>query len=482
MRSIRWLLAVGCVLGFVEIAHARGDCTNDSITSSESGSQGDCEFRTETQCEWGAQCKIHSTCGSYTYSKYSFYSWYSYSRYGKCSYHYNCYRDCDRPEPEPDSDKAACILHEEFETCFPNGLIVGCADGQTLKLTSADAVQKFLPQGDTPRVLCKDYVDPGSSDYRHKRCSETCDYESYYRECRWDDNDDWDDRDYTEKSGCYRHSTYNRYCSYCRYRQYNTYCPEPGHFAGVVVALTLNATFDLCIEDFSACETKLVDLVVIDEESPCFGMTVGAVLDEANRALGGCDTAIDAKDLYHCVKKINQNYEGGEVDLGFLGIDAEPPEPVLSVPLLVNAGDDGFVDYLGRTWLSDFGFNTGETFTTDDPIGGSPDGEPYHSERWDRETGEELMYSFNLAPGDYIVRLHFTEFYSEVTQVGQRVFDVEIEGVKVLTNYDIFAVAGFENAVVEEFNITLVDGTMNIEFLHVIENPKISGIEIYAAP
>ncbi len=438
-----------------------------------------CEMRTETQCEWGEKCQIHSTCKRYTYSKYNCYSRYSYSRYAKCYYHYNCYRGCDEPEPETDSDKAACILHDNFEDCFPEGLIVGCADGNTLTLSTAAEVTKFLPQGGAPAVLVMDYVDPGSSDYGHKRCNDTCEHQRYYGNCRWNDNEDWVVHDYREKTGCHYHRSYNRRCRYCKYRQYNTYRPEPGHFAGEVVTLTLNVTFDLCIEDFSDCPMNLVDLKVIDVESPCFGMTVGEVLDAANKALGGCDTALDAKELYHCVKKINANFEGGDIDMGFLGFD---PLPYLELPILVNAGDDGFVDYLGRTWLSDTNFNTGETFTTDNPIAGSPDGEPYHSERWDGETGPELMYSFRLPAGDYIVRLHFAEFYTETTQVGDRVFDVAIEGQIVLDDFDMIADSGFETAIIKEFVVPVTDGTLNIEFLHGVENPKISGIEVYEAP
>jgi hypothetical protein len=277
-----------------------------------------CDFRTETQCEWGKKCRIHTTCKTYTFSKYNCYNKYSYSYYTKCSYHYNCYRNCDPPEePEIDSDKAACILHENFEECFPDGLIVGCAEGKTLKLTSAYQVKKFLPQTGKPRVLCKDYVDPGKSySYYSGYCGKT----SGQHECVDYSVEDWDDREYTEeKTGCYRHSSYRYWCYYCKKKSYNTTCPNPGHFAGVVVALTLNVTFDLCIEDFSECPTNLVDLVVVDEQSACYGMTVGEILDEANKALGGCDTALDAKELYSCVKKINENFEGGDVDMGFLG-------------------------------------------------------------------------------------------------------------------------------------------------------------------
>ena len=40
------------------------------------------------------------------------------------------------------------------------------------------------------------------------------------------------------------------------------------------------------------------------------------------------------------------------------------------------------------------------------------------------------------------VRLYFANRYSGTTQVGERVFDVNLEGSTVLDNYDIVADAG----------------------------------------
>ncbi len=148
----------------------------------------------------------------------------------------------------------------------------------------------------------------------------------------------------------------------------------------------------------------------------------------------------------------------------------------------VNAGGGSFVDSSGNTWLADVNYNTGNTFSTSNAISGSADGQPYQSERWDSETGQELMYSFPLTPGEYTVRLHFAEIYSGTQQVGQRVFDVLIEGQTVLDNFDMVADSGYLTAIVKEFNVTLVDGTLNIQLLHVVENPKISGIEIIEGP
>jgi hypothetical protein len=54
----------------------------------------------------------------------------------------------------------AVYLAENFTNAFPWGIMIGCRDGRTLTLTSADAVQNFLPAGGKPAVLNDFYTDP----------------------------------------------------------------------------------------------------------------------------------------------------------------------------------------------------------------------------------------------------------------------------------------------------------------------------------
>ncbi|QRN55656.1 discoidin domain-containing protein [Dyella caseinilytica] len=84
-----------------------------------------------------------------------------------------------------------------------------------------------------------------------------------------------------------------------------------------------------------------------------------------------------------------------------------------------------------------------------------------------------------LTPGtNYVVRLHFDEFYW--TQAGQRVFDVSINGTQVLTNFDIFAAAGGQDiAVVEQFSATAnAQGQIVLQFVSVKDNAAVNGIEV----
>ena len=98
----------------------------------------------------------------------------------------------------------------------------------------------------------------------------------------------------------------------------------------------------------------------------------------------------------------------------------------------------------------------------------------YQAERYGNFT-----YTFTgLTSGvNYKVRLHFAETYWNA--VGQRRFNVSINGTQVLTNFDIIAVAGASNkAVIQELNATANSGQIAVQYTTVTDNARASGIEI----
>lgn len=102
----------------------------------------------------------------------------------------------------------------------------------------------------------------------------------------------------------------------------------------------------------------------------------------------------------------------------------------------------------------------------------------FSSERWDPSDATEAQWTFPVTSGKHIaVKLYFANRYSGTSGVGQRVFDVTLDGTLVLNHYDIVADAGDQTGTMKEFDITS-DGTVNIDFGHVTENPLVNGIEI----
>jgi len=65
----------------------------------------------------------------------------------------------------------------------------------------------------------------------------------------------------------------------------------------------------------------LADLIVVDNTSACFGMTVEDILVQANLAISDQPSIPSLSNLNECVSDINENYIDGTTDNGFL---AEP--------------------------------------------------------------------------------------------------------------------------------------------------------------
>ncbi len=75
------------------------------------------------------------------------------------------------------------------------------------------------------------------------------------------------------------------------------------------------------------------------------------------------------------------------------------------------------------------------------------------------------------------VRLHFAEVY--FTAVGQRVFDVTVNGALAVNDLDLCAVAGARQALVREIAATTnASGALSLGFVSVVNNAKVSAIEV----
>jgi len=126
---------------------------------------------------------------------------------------------------------------------------------RTLKLTSAQAVCDFLPSGTSPKVLPVGQVlNPGTS-YKNV-------------------------------------------------------------FAGQLVTAVINVQFDLYDPNFGSSNTHLGDLIIAN--GTFMNWTVNQLIDEANKKIGGCASPYSASALSGALDAINNNYDDGNVDKGFL--------------------------------------------------------------------------------------------------------------------------------------------------------------------
>ncbi|MEV1144219.1 malectin domain-containing carbohydrate-binding protein [Micromonospora sp. NPDC049799] len=131
--------------------------------------------------------------------------------------------------------------------------------------------------------------------------------------------------------------------------------------------------------------------------------------------------------------------------------------------------------------------STVATYTTNATLDPTvPSGTPvtlFNSERWDYATAPDMQWDFPVPTGTKVdVRLYLANRYAGTGTVGKRKFDVSIDGVVKLDDFDPVAGAGGTNrGTMRSFPITS-DGNVDIDFGHVLENPLVQGIEIVHTP
>jgi ELWxxDGT repeat protein len=149
----------------------------------------------------------------------------------------------------------------------------------------------------------------------------------------------------------------------------------------------------------------------------------------------------------------------------------------------VNAGGNAFSTIDARNFAADAYFAGGSVSTaTTLASGGSGDDYLYQTGRH----GSSFSYNFPTGNGSYDVVLHFAETYFGNTApggIGSRRFHVNLEGVRKLTDYDVFAKAGGAlKATQETFRVNVADGTLTVSFLKgAADNPAIKAIEVLPA-
>jgi hypothetical protein len=154
---------------------------------------------------------------------------------------------------------ATLYLSSNYTNDFALGVTIGSATGMNARFTTPQAVMNFLPQTGSPGPLVSRSVNP---------------------------------------------------------------LDLANPFAGAALALSLNVGFDAADGTFSASDLALSALVIADPSSPLYGLTVGDVLRMANNHLAGRAGPEDLNlwDVYDAAERINNNFEGGRIDGGFLGL------------------------------------------------------------------------------------------------------------------------------------------------------------------
>ena len=131
-------------------------------------------------------------------------------------------------------------------------------------------------------------------------------------------------------------------------------------------------------------------------------------------------------------------------------------------------------------FISDIDFNGGSTLNHKNAIDLSGVTAPAPTEVYQSARTGNFTYTLaGFTPGSsHAIRLHFAETY--FSAAGSRTFNVSINGTQVLTNFDVFAVAGAKNkAVIEQFTENASStGNYVVTFTSVVNNSLLSGIDV----
>lgn len=159
-----------------------------------------------------------------------------------------------------------------------------------------------------------------------------------------------------------------------------------------------------------------------------------------------------------------------------------PTHPTAPIPIGFNSGGWDVTLGDGRRFQRDqvysefngAGYIDGEPVSSDvdwEPIDGTDDDTLYLAARSGLSS-----YRFNVPNGHYLVELHM----AEVGKHGPyfRVFDVSIEGQRVLSLLDLYALAQHDYAVRYRFAAEVQDGALDVTFTETTGDPLVSAIWI----
>lgn len=149
--------------------------------------------------------------------------------------------------------------------------------------------------------------------------------------------------------------------------------------------------------------------------------------------------------------------------------------------LYVNCAGPQYVASSGTTYLADqaytagnWGYTAGTAYSSTGTITSTSDPTLYHTERADAG----VTYVFTLPNRIYNVTLMFAETHYG-SPAGQRVFNVSLNGNRVLSNFDIYADSGGTNVADDKtFAVTVTGGTLELDETAAVDKATIMAIGI----
>ena len=175
-------------------------------------------------------------------------------------------------------------------------------------------------------------------------------------------------------------------------------------------------------------------------------------------------------------------------DIYSAGASGSASDP--SVLYRVNAGGPTQLASSGPDWAEDTDGSpspyhnqvsrraSGSTLSVDSTVPNETPRAIFNTELWDPADNAEQSWDFPVdADIPVEVRLYFANTCSCTNDPGERVFDVDVEGARLVEDLDLSAQVGHQVGTMRSVEVTS-DGNIDIDLLHQVENPLVNGIEI----
>lgn len=145
--------------------------------------------------------------------------------------------------------------------------------------------------------------------------------------------------------------------------------------------------------------------------------------------------------------------------------------------LLFTAGPNEFIEPGGQVWIPEYDFTGGSYALSSGGVAGTDLDSLYHSVR----VGAQFSYSLQVPNGVY--ELSILSFEPVKTAPGQRVFDVEAEGVVVMDDLDLYAEVGrFAAFTSPPVTVVVADGMLDLDFSASVAQALLSGVTLRSVP
>lgn len=139
--------------------------------------------------------------------------------------------------------------------------------------------------------------------------------------------------------------------------------------------------------------------------------------------------------------------------------------------IAINIGGNEYTAVDGTVFIADTYSDGGNTYSGSNDIANTEDDVLYQSERWG-----EYGYNIPVVNGTYSVTIMIAEIYH--SDAGKRVFNVLLEDMEVLPEFDPAGLAGKNVAIENTFVVNITDGEINIQTVNIIDNAKLSAVKI----